>query len=236
MARDLQNLCIELIDEYGIGGSSSDFDVNTTNDEHKRLLNWMIAAIMYVDNLHTDWRYLWVDWSGAELAAGSSQLVIPVVNTYGEVNQWVRNSLWLDRETSNPLKLDWLDWKTFRKTYRSNTLQTSDPQYFSIAPDNTIYFESKTRIAHTPSGEFHRRTAELALDGDEPLAPYNHRRIYQAKVMLNYAMREDAPEILSGEAAEYEDLLEKLEQAEWPTARTTGVGENEDEDIVTVIE
>ena len=234
--RDLQNLCIETLDEYGIGGGSDGFDVSTDNDEHKRFLKWMIAAIMYVDNLHTDWRYLWVDWTGDTLAAASSQLVIPTVATFGEVNQWVKGSLWLDRGTSDPLELTFHDWQTFRKTFLAGTIQTADPQFYSIAPDNTIYFDSKTRKTHTPSGEFHRRTAELSADDDEPLAPYNHRRIYQVKAVLNYGMREDAPEILGGEAAEYDDLLEKLRQAELPGYRTSGISENEDEDIVTVVE
>jgi len=233
--RTLQNLCIESLDEWGIGGGSSGFDVSTTNTQHKRFLKWMIAAITYVDNLHADWRYLWVDWTGDELAAASSQLVVPTVATYGAVNHWVRGSLWLDRETANPIRLRYQDWKTFRATFRSDTLQTADPEFYSIAPDNTVYLETKTRIAHTPSGEFYRRTAELSTDDEEPLAPFNHRRIYQVKAALNYAIREDAPEILSGEAAEYDDLLEKLELAELPGSRVDGVSENEDEDITTVV-
>jgi len=233
--RTLQNLCIETLDEYGIGGGSSGFDVATTNFEHKRLLKWMVAAITYVDNLHTDWRYLWVDWTGPSLDAASSSITLPVVATYGEVNQWVRNSIWLDRETDNPIRLRYKDWKSFRERYRSNTLATSDPLYYSEAPDGTLYLDSKTRKAHVPSGEFFRRTAELSDDDDEPLAPYNHRRIYQVKAILNYAVREDAPEILGGEAAEYDDLLEKLETAEAPGSRTSGISENEDEDIVTVV-
>ncbi len=235
MARDLQNLCIETIDEYGIGGGSSGFDVSTVNEQHKRILNWMIAADMYVDNLLTDWRYLWVDWPGTTLAAASSEITIPVVGTYGAVNQWLRDSLWLDRETANPLHLSYMDWKTFRETFRSDTIQTADPEFYSIAPDGVIYLETKTRISHTPSGEFYRRTTELALDSDEPLMPSNHRRIIQMKTMINYAAREDAPEIMVEASAEYDDLLDALKRAEAPGQRVDGFSEAEDDDIVTDI-
>lgn len=236
MARDLQNLCIETIDEYGIGGGSSGFDVSTTNEQHKRILNWMIAAAMYVDNLVTDFRYLWVDWTAPTLATASSEIPAPVVGTYGEVNQWVRKSLWLDRETSNPLHLRYWDWQTFREMYRDGTIPTADPLYYSVAPDGTIYLDSKTRKTHTPSAEFYRRTEELALDSDEPLMPFNHRRIIQMKTMINYAAREDAPEIMTEVTAEYDDLLIALKKAESPGERVDGFSEAEDQDIITVIE
>lgn len=233
MPRDLQNLCIETIDEYGISGGSTGFDVSTTDVQHQRLLKWMIAADMYINNLHTDWRYLWVDWTGPTLAVASSEITIPVVATYGEVNQWLKASMWLDRATANPIHLMFNEWKTFRENFLADTIQTADPEFFSVAPDGDIYLDSKTRSSHTPSGEFYRRSAELAADDDAPLIPSNHRRIIQVKAIINYAIREDAPEILSGEAAEYDDLLEKLEMAEWPGATADGYGENED--IITVV-
>lgn len=228
MPRDLQNLCIETIDEYGIGGGSTGFDVSTTEVQHKRLLNFMIAAEIYINNLHTDWRYLWVDWTGPTLAAASSTITLPVVATEGEVNQWLKEAMWLDRATANPFHLTHVPWKDFRDEFLADTIQTADPEFYSVAPDGTIYLDSKTKSSHTPSGEFYRRSSELSEDGDAPLIPSNHRRIIQVKAIINYAIREDAPEILSGEAAEYDDLLEKLEMAEWPGATVDGYGENED--------
>lgn len=228
MPRDLQNLCIETIDEYGIGGGSTGFDVSTTDVQHKRLLNFMIAAEIYINNLHTDWRYLWVDWTGPTLVAASSTITLPVVATKGEVNQWLKEAMWLDRATANPYHLTHVPWKDFRDKFLADTIQTADPEFYSIAPDGTIYLDSKTKSTHTPSGEFYRRSGELSADDDDPLIPSNHRRIIQVKAIINYAIREDAPEILSGEAAEYSDLLEKLEMAEWPGSTADGYGENED--------
>jgi hypothetical protein len=231
MARDLQNLCIETLDEYDIGGGSSGFTVATTNPEHKRLLKWMIAADMFINNLHTDWRFLWVDWTGPTLAASSDTIPAPAA---ADVNQWMLDQMWLDRETTDPVPLAFVEWQSFRRDFRSNAVQAGTPQFYSIAPDGTIYLDSSTLKTMTPSGQYHRQTPELVNDADVPLVPSNHRRIIQVKAVLNYSIREDAPEILSGEAAEYEDLLETLELAEWPGARTSGYGENED--LVVVVE
>ena len=56
----------------------------------------------------------------------------------------------------------------------------------------------------------------LAANGDVSAIPPRFHKIIIARAKMYYAENEDAPEIMAGALAEFEDLLDKLESDQLP--------------------
>lgn len=223
-------MCQNVCDEWGIaGGAAGLTSVSSTLGEYGRIVRFVREANYYVQNLHIDWNFLWYDYSET-LAAGA--VVFPAATAVAGVvarpRYWVRESLWLNRVSTNPIKLDYVPWDRWREMHRTGVVRTQQPGYFSVRPDNVIELDAAADKAYTASGQFYRRPFTLSANADTPVLPEEFHRIIELKAAYNYGVREDAPEIISGVMAEYDDMLEKMEAAQLPGQEANTMGFDED--------
>ena len=61
------------------------------------------------------------------------------------------------------------------------------------------------------SAAYWKTPTEMSVDGSESPIPSRFHKIITARSKIYYSENEDAPEILAGALAEFEDLLDKLE-------------------------
>lgn len=198
----------EVVRETGLGGGNPN-DLETVEDQEGDFLDavkWTAEGALQVDSLWKTWKYLWFEHV---IAFQGSHGQVPPLPTGYDVRQWDRDTFWLNKGLTSPVKLRFEDWRTFRQ--RSAAAPTRKPSAFTVRPDNTLRTDSIPNTNYTFSAEGWRRPARLQFDDDEPLMPNEYRRIIVCRAKIIYADQRDAPEILEGAQAEYTDILDKLQ-------------------------
>ena len=109
-----------------------------------------------------------------------------------------------------------MDWEQYRLEYKLGVIDSGTPEVFSIKPDNVIDVWPTPDSTTTISTEYYRVPTELAADSDISSIPPRFHNMIIARAKIYYGENEDAPEILSGALASFEDLLDKLEADQLP--------------------
>ena len=107
-------------------------------------------------------------------------------------------------------------WNEYREMYKYGTIDSDVPEVFSIKPDNNLDLYPTPNAATVVSGEYWATPTVLSVDGDVSAIPARFHKIIIARAKMYYAENEDAPEIMVGSLAEFEDLLNQLEADQLP--------------------
>ena len=203
-------LCQGLVSELGLSGGTGPVAVTgNTVLELNNVTRWIRDAALQVDNLWLDWKYLWCQYLKTGATVGTQTLAVPTPTP----------RLWdLKKMRYRPQGLVG-GWQDLQYLTRQQLADQCDPDNaiaatpwaYTILPDNTIYLAAPTDAAYDFKGEYWRRPATLAANGDIPLLPPEQHRIIQCRAAIMYGNREDAPEVISGMEAEYIDMLDKLQ-------------------------
>jgi hypothetical protein len=200
------DLCKDLISDTGLGGEPDLLEtvVGQTGDLNNAV-RYIRDAALQIDNLWFDWKYLWFEHIANFTVAMNNA---PPMPAFG-VRRWDRETFYLDKSGATPIKLRFEEWDTFRD--RTGVFPTGKAAIITVKPDNTLLVEKLNNATYSFSANGWRRPVVLAADDDEPLMPEEYHRIIVCRGKINYASKEDAPEILEGAEAEYMDILDKLQ-------------------------
>lgn len=207
-------LCQDLVSELGLAGGQGPSSVTGQRGELKNVTRWIAQSCLWIDNLWTDWKYHWCEYSG-QLPAN---ITIPTAAQF-LVGRWDRESLWVDKNSTVPQRLRFMEWREYRSIHEVGAAIAlrSRPNTFTVRPDATLRCYPTDTTPHTVTGEFWRQPFMLVNDTDVPLMPPQHHRVIVARAAIMYGNREDAPEIIAGFEAEYTDGLEKLQSDQAPS-------------------
>lgn len=197
-------LCKDLVKEVGIAGGTGPATVTGQTGELANVVRWIRDANDDINNLWKDWKYLWGEYDQSVTTA-SPPLPVGI-----SIRTWHRDSFWTNYGTAAGRKLTFVDWNVFR-TNQANGARPGVPTAFTIKPNNSLMLDRAPTVATPLHGEYWRRPAQLAVDGDTPAMPAEYHRIIVCRAAIMYGNREAAGEIISGMEAEYIDKLEKLQ-------------------------
>ena len=107
-------------------------------------------------------------------------------------------------------------WNEYRDIYKYGTIAEDLPEVYSLKPDNSIDLYPTPSVTSSISNEYWATPTALAADSDISAIPPRFHKIIIARAKMYYAENEDAPEIMAGALAEFEDLLDKLEADQLP--------------------
>tara|TARA_S200002703_G_scaffold131436_1_gene118988 strand:+ start:2173 stop:2838 length:666 start_codon:yes stop_codon:yes gene_type:complete len=176
-----------------------------------------LAVVRYIKNADLDiqrrwfnWDYLWSETTITP-SVGVSTLTSPA-----NLGNWKLDSIVFSKATDDYQQLDFMDWEPYRLEYKLGVIDSGTPEVFSIKPDNVIDVWPTPDSTTTISTEYYRVPTELAADSDISSIPPRFHNMIIARAKIYYGENEDAPEILSGALASFEDLLDKLEADQLP--------------------
>jgi hypothetical protein len=176
-----------------------------------------LAVVRYIKNADLDiqrrwfnWDYLWSETTITP-SVGVSTLTSPA-----DLGNWKLDSIVFSKATDDYQQLDFMDWEPYRLEYKLGVIDSGTPEVFSIKPDNVIDVWPTPDSTTTISAEYYRVPTELAADSDVSSIPPRFHNMIIARAKIYYGENEDAPEILSGALASFEDLLDKLEADQLP--------------------
>lgn len=214
-ARTYLELCRAVVSELGIQGGSGPVSVTGQSRELKNIVDWTAEADLYIQQLWTDWKFLWTTETVSVLTGlDTFALTMPLGFPDEE------RGLIVSRGTPSAYVVPWMAWEEFFDTYQILG-KSASPRiaHWSLDPDNVI------RLSHLTSGtvsfyaQYWREPLRMVNNTDRSLIPGTYDRIIVLRAKIIYAEREDAPEIMAGSSAEYADLLEKLEAFQLPKHR-----------------
>lgn len=213
-------LCQALVQELEVsGGSGPSSTLNQTDPDLINIINWIAWSNDYINNLHLDWKFLWVRFTGQNLSIGSDVAPQP---TGGAMAARVvdQRSCWLNYGTAQPQRLRFWPWETARDRWAYAKI-TQRPTAITRRPDGTLELNYLAAFADAVQYDYWGVPKALndgtsGQDSNTPLLPADFHRLIVVRAKIMYAEHEDAPEVMSGAAAEYSDLLAKLEAAYWP--------------------
>jgi hypothetical protein len=204
-------LCQDMARDVGIPGTGpSAVDATTLSEEENSVVRYIAQADQDIQSRWFDWDFL---WSEASLSAssGTSTLSSP-----SDLSNWKLDSLVWDKASEDYQVLEYVQWNEYRDSFKYGTIDSDIPEVFSVKPDNVLDLYPTPNSATTVSAEYWSTPTVLSSDGDISAIPPRFHKIIIARAKMYYAENEDAPEIMAGSLAEFEDLLDKLEADQLP--------------------
>jgi hypothetical protein len=204
-------LCQDLARDIGIPGTGpSSVTANDLSEEE-------IAVVRYIKNADTDIQRRWFNWnflwSEATLTPTAS---VSTLTSPADLGNWKLDSFVWSKTTNDYQELEYVDWDEYKIVYKLGVVDSGTPEIFSVKPDNVIDVYPTPEDTTAISAEYWKTPTILAADADLSDIPARFHKIIIARAKIYYAENEDAPEILSGALAEFEDLLDKLESDQLP--------------------
>jgi len=204
-------LCQDMSRDVGIPGTGpSSVDATGLSEEETAVIRYIKQADQDIQSRWFDWDFL---WSEASLTASTG---ISTLSSPSDLGNWKLDSIVWDKTSDDYQVLEYIAWNEYRTIYKYGTIDEDMPEVFSVKPDNVLDLYPTPSASATVSAEYWATPTLLSGDSATSAIPARFHQIIISRAKLYYAENEDAPEIMAGALAEFEDLLDKLESDQLP--------------------
>ena len=215
-------LCQDMARDVGIPGTGpSAVDASTLSEEENAVVRYISKADEDIQSRWFDWDYL---WSTATMTTISGTATLASTNTSPgafptDLGNWKLGSVVWDPTSESYQILEYEPWNEYRENYKYGTVDSDIPEVFTYHPDNTLDFYPTPNSATAVQAEYWATPTVLTTDDQVSAIPPRFHQIIIARAKMYYAENEDAPEIMAGALAQFEDLLDKLEADQLPSQK-----------------
>lgn len=198
---------------------------------YSKLVNWVADADLHIQNLKTDWKFLWSQYSVTTIA-GTSEPAVPA-----DLNRWDRDSFYLNYSLASSKHLKYLDYKQWRDGLGRGVQTNRKPSYVVIKPSNQIVLHNPPDAAYALTADYWKSSSRMAANGDTSPIPETYERVIILQAKLWYAEEQEMPPVyeaasreLYGDPREREDigLLDRLKADQLPGQEGRTMGEAPD--------
>jgi hypothetical protein len=212
MSRTFLTLCRDIVADLGIAGGVLQSTQNLNNQEQVRICNWVARSDLYLQNLWTQWNFLWVQDNAVTVQPGTNVCVPSPPAWAANIQSVELDSVWINAGTASAQRIRWMEWNAFYRTYMVKTLATRTvPTFFSVDPAGDIYLSSNVSALTTLSMSYYVVGNAMTADSSVSPIPNNFDTIIVERAKIIYAGRENAQEIMVSASAEYSDQLDKMQ-------------------------
>lgn len=212
MSRTFLQLCQDIVADLGIAGGTLPSVSGSLNREQQNICNWVARSDLYIQNLWSDWSFLYYLDTAVACVAGSDQVTTSPPAWAANIQSYDLESLWISPGTGITQRIRWMDWKQFYPMYQVRPKDTQIiPTFFSIDPSGQIWLSQFMAQDAAFTMQYWCVGNRMVNNGDMSRVPDNFDTIITERAKIIYATRENAPEILSGASAEMNDQLDKMQ-------------------------
>jgi hypothetical protein len=205
--------------DVGIPGTGPSSVTSTSlSEEENAVVRYIANADQDVQSRWFDWDFLWSEASITAIS-GTSTLTSSNTGFPTALGNWKLDSIVWDKSSESYQILEYMEWNSYREMYKYGTVDSDVPEVYSIKPNNDLDLYPTPNAATVISAEYWATPTVLAADADISAIPPRFHKIIIARAKMYYAENEDAPEIMAGAVAEFEDLLDKLEADQLPSQK-----------------
>ena len=212
-------LCQDMARDVGIPGTGPSSVTSTSlSEEENAVVRYIANADQDVQSRWFDWDFLWSEASITAIS-GTSTLTSSNTGFPTALGNWKLDSIVWDKSSDSYQILEYMEWNSYREMYKYGTIDSDVPEVYSIKPNNDLDLYPTPNAATVISAEYWATPTVLAADADISAIPPRFHKIIIARAKMYYAENEDAPEVMAGAVAEFEDLLDKLEADQLPSQK-----------------
>jgi hypothetical protein len=205
--------------DVGIPGTGpSSVTSASLSEEENAVVRYIANADQDVQSRWFDWDFLWSEASITAIS-GTSTLTSSNTGFPTALGNWKLDSIVWDKSSDSYQILEYMEWNSYREMYKYGTIDSDVPEVYSIKPNNDLDLYPTPNAATVISAEYWATPTVLAADADVSAIPPRFHKIIIARAKMYYAENEDAPEVMAGAVAEFEDLLDKLEADQLPSQK-----------------
>jgi len=227
-------LCQDMARDVGIPGTGpSAVGASALSEEENAVVRYVKQADQDIQSRWFDWDFLWTEASITAIS-GTSTLTSSNTGFPSDLGNWKIDSFVWDKTSDDYLILEFMRWNEYRDIYKYGTIDSDIPEVYAIKPNNTLDLYPTPNAATVVSSEYWATPTVLTSDDDISAIPPRFHKIIIARAKMYYAENEDAPEIMAGALAEFEDLLDKLEADQLPRQKNRRFSSAQDLDNFVV--
>lgn len=191
--------------------------------ELARIVKWIADAWREIQN-DRDWFWMRRSFTVSATSGDGEYAYTDCTDTTTSIaiarfSKWYENSFKCYLTSAGvgaEYSLIWVDWESFRRTYRYGTQTNSAPIYVSMDPTRKFCLGPKPDATYTVSGDFKLGPQTLSADADEPELPTEYHNLIVYEAMSKYGGHRVAPEAIMRAQAEGGRLRYRLEQEHLP--------------------
>lgn len=223
-SRTFLALCQDAVSDLGITGGVIQSVTGNSSQELVRIVNWVARADLLIQNLWSDWNFLWTT-DALTIASGADSF-----QTVKKFNDIDHLSLVLNPDLPgvSPFYPTWVEWDTFRVRWQ-NRVKTASPRpsNWTVDPAGKVWLSHYTTAATPAQISYWAAPVRMVNNNDTSPIPGIFDTIIVERAKIIYAQRENAVEILVGSTAEFTDQLDKLESSCLPAGRAARKSRND---------
>lgn len=211
--------------ECGVSGAAPTTLANQPA-EIQRLIGWVNAAWLDIQELHADWDFLRAPFEFQTTANKetytATEVGIPTGADGAILGQWKQDSFRIYNTAmgvSNESFLTYCEYDKFRDIYEfgSSRLIRSKPVEFTVDPQKILRLGQVPDGVYTVNGEYFKKPSEMVADADIPAMPSEFHLTIVNRAMMFYGRYEAATEVWQGGNTDYLKMKTKLEIDQLPT-------------------
>ena len=215
-------LAQQLRQEVGASGTGPTTCQNQTG-ESKRLVDWINAAWMDIQQIHNDWDWLRKSFSSTTNAGQANYQATTDVGLT-DFGTWKKNTFrgyTTSMGYANEMIMPWIDYEEYRNLYQYGNMRTTynRPVTFSIGPLKDIWLGTvPDGVGYTIVGDYYSTPSQFVNDTDTPPAAFPDRfwKLIVFKAMMLYALYEENPGLYASASVDYNRMLSRMEFDELP--------------------
>lgn len=223
-SRTFLALCQDAVGDLGITGGVIQSVTGNSSQELVRIVNWVARADLLIQNLWSDWNFLWYT-DTLTIPAGAD--TFQTTKAFNDIDHL---SLVMNPDITgvSPSYPSWMEWDAFRVRWQ-NRVKTSNPRptNWSVDPTGKIWLSHYATAAIPIQISYWVAPTRMVNNNDTSPIPGIFDTIIVERAKIIYAQRENAVEILVGSTAEFSDQLDKLESSCLPSARAARKSRND---------
>lgn len=206
--------------ECGVAGTGPLTVVGQTG-EAGRLVNWINAAWLDVQEQHDDWNWLRTSVTFATVASQATYTPTDagVATTLGH---WKKDSFRIYTTSDgypSEVFLGDIGYDDWRNLYQFGSLRTvtTRPIFVAVAPNRSLCLgPTPDALGYTVVGDYFLAPTQMSADADIPTLPERFQLAIVYRAMMMYAMFESAPEVLQQGQTEFNRIMRRLEVDQQP--------------------
>lgn len=198
------------VEKCGISGSVS--SVATATGELSRMVNWVNESWHDIQLGNANWDWMRYEFSFNTVASASDYTPADVGAT--SFSRWHPDTFRIFKTATGVSDEQFFtesSYASLRNTYRFGVQAPARPTTFAIKPRGSdLMLGPLPDDVYTIYGEYQKKAAYLALDGDTPDMPDEYHMAIVHAARIKYAAYENAPEVMSEAQRDYDRVMSNL--------------------------
>ncbi len=186
------------------------------------VVTWTADADNLIQTKWFDWNFLWSQWSTPTIVS-TANYVAPT-----DLNQWDKESIFLDYSTATFTQLKELKHKTWRKGVRNGVLVDNRPAYFVRMPNKSLTLSPVPDGVYSLSADYFKQPVRMSDNADTSDIPEQFEQAIIELAKFRYAEDQGSQVLLNNANEEFAFWLSQLEKAELPDNEDRGMVNHEE--------